>query len=163
MKKNPSNIFENGLKISLYISLVPLFVMPVLVAVDVVTRGILKAPIHDTVEITSFLLSMLISLALPYATYQKRNVVVTLIVNRLPVTARIVLDALTSFFAAGVIYLLSWQAAARGIYSLKVGEFVGAMCIPTYPSRFLFSLGCLLTALALTGQFLQAFRSKRNE
>jgi len=152
------------LRIILYASLAPLFMLPALVTVDVVARNLFNVCVVDAVEISKMLLSMLISLAMPYTAYTRGNVMVSFFVDRLSTNTRAALDSIASLIGAVVFYIMFWQATARAIYSIKTGEFIGAMYIPLYPSRFIFAFGCLLTALALTDHFINFFqRGKCNQ
>jgi len=53
---------------------------------------------------------------------------------------------------------LTTQAVTQAIYSTKGLEFSGALQFPVYPTKWVFALGCFLTAVVLLIQFFSALR-----
>ena len=156
-------IFRKNLEINLYISLVPLIILPVLTTADVVARYIFNSSINSTLEICSLCLSMCVSLALANMTYERENFSVTFLMDRFSARVKKVLNIVTSFISAGICYVLVIPATRKAIYSLKTGEYAGGLEVPVYPAKLLFAFGFLMVALVLTTQFLGDFyRDKGN-
>jgi TRAP-type C4-dicarboxylate transport system permease small subunit len=156
-------IFRNTLKIAFYASLVPLMILVVLIVMDVGARYMFNSAVTSALEISQLLLSMLISLSLGYTTYIKDNFAVAFVVEKLPETVQNIIEMVSCCIASGVCFVLTSQAIKQAIYSTKGKEFTGALQLPVYPTKWVFALGCLLTAIVLVVQFLNAFRrGKRN-
>jgi TRAP-type C4-dicarboxylate transport system permease small subunit len=147
---------KNLIRISFYASIVPTLILMMLTAVDVVLRYLLNTAIPDIVEVTSFLLAILISLAFAHTTYQRDHVEINIIVERLSPRPKFAAEILTSFIGALLLITMTWQALIKALYSLSVGEFLGGMMIPVYPAKFAFAFSCLLTALAMMLRFYEA-------
>lgn len=81
----------------------------------------------------------------------------SLITDKVSPTSQNVLDAITSFIPAVIFFVLAFQATMKAIYSLRVGENIGALAVPVFPARFLFAFGFALSSVALTLHFLCTF------
>lgn len=158
-----AKIFHDIIKVVFYVSVLPLISLMVLTFLDVGARYAFNSSVNSTLEINELLLSILISLAVAYTTYQRDNFSVTFLTDRMTGRKKSVFDAISSFIAAVVCYVLSFQATLQAFYSLESGEYTGALEVPVYPAKFLFAFGCFLTAVVLTIQFGKTFRRKYKE
>jgi len=151
-----NTIIQRIIKMLFYLSAVPLFTIVILTVIDIFARYVFRTSLFDTIEMTSLLLSVIISLGLAYVTYQREHVSVSLFVNMVSDRVKKILDSVTSFIAFTGFSLLTWKAMARALYSLKLGEFVGSREIPVYPAKFIFAFGCLLTTFVLMLIFIDS-------
>ena len=152
-------ILRNIMRYCFYGSFVPVFLLLVVTSLDVGARYIFNSSIDSALEICSMLLSMGISLGLGYVAFEKENFSVTFLLERLPATARIVLNAMTSFIAAGICFIMAVHATKKALYSYEIGEYTGALFkVYLFPAKFLFAFGFLLAGLACTAQFLGGLR-----
>jgi len=156
-------IFRNILKITFYISTVPLMMLVVLTMLDVGARHLFNSAVTSTFEISQLLLSMMISLSLGYTTYIKDNFAVTFVKEKFPETVQRVLDVVACFIASAVCFILTMQASGQAIYSTKGAEFTGALEVPVYPTKWVFAFGFLLTALVLMIQFFGYLRRGKGD
>ena len=125
---------------------------------DVVARYVFASSVPDTAEISGMLLGICISLSLAYTTLQGEQVRFDLVVSRLPARARAVADVGTLLVSSVLFALVAWQTVKRVLYSMKGGEYIGAMEIPVWPAKSVFAFGCLMTALVLAALFASALR-----
>lgn len=128
-------------------SCIPLAVLVVITSADVIARYALAASVPDTIEISSLMLGLLISLALASATGDQVRFDVLL--NMLPPRAQVVVEIFTASLSTIVFLLMGWEAVKRSAQSKAVGEYVGSMEILVWPAKSVFALGCLLTAATL--------------
>jgi TRAP-type C4-dicarboxylate transport system permease small subunit len=139
-------------------TIVPLLALVMITTIDVIARYLFKTAVLDTIEISGMLLGTVISIAFALTTYKEEHVKFSMIVDRFPARAQMVTEVITFFLSAGIFILMAWQAVNRVIYSIKSGEFTGAMEIPIWPVKLVFAFGCLLTSLSLIIRFVTAFR-----
>lgn len=139
-------------------SCAPLMVLVCITTADVAARYIFASSVPDTAEISGMLLGICISLSLAFTTLQGEQVRFDLVVSRLPVRARIAADVITLLISAALFTVIAWQTVKRVLYSMKGGEYIGAMEIPIWPAKSVFAFGCLLTALVLAAMFACAVR-----
>jgi TRAP-type C4-dicarboxylate transport system permease small subunit len=140
-----------------------IIIMMLAMSIDVVFRYLLKMAVLDTMEISSLLLGVTVSLALPFVTDKEEHVRFDLLTDRLSPRGRSGARFITLLISVPLFILLTWQTTRRAISSFKSGEFIGTMETPLWPGKFLFAFGCLLTLLVLLAQFLACFVSKPPE
>jgi len=152
-------ILRNIMRYCFYASFVPVFLLLVITTLDVGARYIFNSSIDSALEICSMLLSMGISLGLGYVAFERENFSVTFLLDRLPATARNILNAMTSFFAASICFILVTHATKKALYSYEIGEYTGALFkVYFFPAKFLFAFGFLLACLAFTVHFIKGLR-----
>ena len=132
--------------------------MMLIMSLDVIFRYVLKTSLLDTLEISSMLLGAVTSLALASVTREDEHIRFTMLTDRISTRAQGLAKAVTLIISAALFSLLTWQTTIRSISTLRRGEFTGSLQIPLWPGRFLFALGCLLTALVLWTQLVTFFR-----
>jgi len=131
--------------------------MTLIMSLDVISRYVLKTSLMDTIEISSMLLGVVVSLALASVTDIGEHIRFSLLTDRLSAKAQGFAKAVTLIISAALFSLLTWQTSLRAISTLRSGEFTGSLEIPLWPVRFLFALCCLLTALVLLTQLISFF------
>ena len=156
-------MFRNVVKICFYISAGPMITLSLLTVLDVGARYILNASINSALDIASQCMSVSISLGMAHVTCNRENFAVAFITDKVSPTSRAVLDAVTSGIAAGIFYVLAYQATMKAIYSLRVGENIGALAVPVFPARFLFAAGFALSSVALTFHLLSTFCPRKSD
>lgn len=111
--------------------------MMLLTAVAVTGRSFLGFPIPGAVELSSYMLSVVILLGIAYTQQEKGHPRVTLLVSKFPDKVQALLEAimyLLSIIVAAVIVWVSWQAAFAygGITSdvLRIAQFPFRLLVP---------------------------------
>ena len=140
-----------------FLSGMAVIAMMLLMSLDVIARYVLKSSILDTIEISSMLLGTVVCLSLVSITYEGEHVKFSVLTDRLSTRHQRLAKAIELIISAALFSVLTWQTAIRAISSLRSGLFVGSLQIPVWPIRFLFMLGCLLTALVLLTQLIIFF------
>lgn len=156
------NVLRNVPRYCHVATFVPLMALVCITTMDVVARYVFASSVPDTAEISGMLLGICISLSLAFTTMRGEQVRFDLVVTRLPGRARIAADVITLLLSAALFAVIAWQTVKRVIYSMKGGEYIGAMEIPVWPAKSIFALGCLLTALVLAALFASAVRRLLN-
>lgn len=146
-------------------SMLALLPMMLLTAAAVIGRSFLGWPIPGAVELSSYMLSVVILLGIAYTQQVKGHPRVTLLVSRLPLRVQALLEVITYFLSlvvAAVIVWVGWQAAFAygGIASdvLRIAQF---------PFRLLVPIGIALLFLELLIDFCTAlvklFQKEKHE
>ena len=150
------NWFNSVLTVNSYINICFLIILTVVTVIDVIARYVFNTSFLDAMTISSFLLAVINALALPGITLGKGHVQVDLIYDRLPAGVRRILDGFNSLLASILFSLLAWFAFAKATHSFRRGVYKGWMKLPEYPAKYLFAVGCLLTAVTFFILFLNA-------
>ncbi|MEO0248902.1 MAG: TRAP transporter small permease [candidate division WOR-3 bacterium] len=147
----------------LIVTVVPVIGMTAIMALDVIARYTLRRAFLDTLEISSMLLGMTISLALASVTYKGEHVQFTMLIERLSPKAQGSAAILTLLITLVVFGALTWQATIRAFSSMREGEFVGSMELPIWPVKLVFAFCCLITMMALATNLVSSVRHERGE
>ena len=151
-----SNLLARVLHACHLAACIPLLILVMLTTGDIVARYAIATSIPDTIEISSLMLGLLISLALPATA--REQVSFDLLLNALGPKARLGMQIVTGLLSMIVFVLMGWEAIKRVARSRAIGEFVGSMEIMVWPAKSIFALGCVLTALALCAMVLSLAR-----
>ncbi len=146
-----------------YVNICFLISMTVVTVIDVIARYIFNTSFLDAMTISSYLLAVINALALPGITLARGHVQVDLIYDRLPAGVRRFLDAGNSLLAGILFSLLAWFAFGRAAHSYRRGVYEGWMKLPEYPAKYLFAVGCLLTAVTFFVLFANVVAGNRKQ
>ncbi len=123
--------------------LIPLML---LTSADVVGRDLFNHPIPGVVELSEYLLTVLILLGLGYAQQVKAHVGISLLTSRVSPPAGLVVQILTTLIGLFVFSLLVWQGLIVGLQERTVSDMLR---IPQVPFRLLVAAGAILVCLEL--------------
>ena len=132
-----------------------LTVMMLLTASDVTLRQF-KFPIMGTIDITAFLMAILVSFGLAYCTIRKGHVKVDLIVERLPIRVQAIIDTITTLLSLGLCTLITWQSFVNMVSVYTSGATSWPLNIIVFPFAGLVAFGFAWFAVVLLADFLNA-------
>jgi len=144
--------------LNFYVCAVSMFVlvpMMFLTTTDVIGRAVFARPVPGAVELSEYMLVIVIILGLAYTQQVKGHPRVTLIVSRLPLRLQAFLDTITNLLGMFIILIVIWQGyvLATGPMAAVVSNTLG---IPQLPFRLLISVGATLLFLELLIDFFAA-------
>jgi TRAP-type C4-dicarboxylate transport system permease small subunit len=125
---------------------IALVAMMFLVTGNVILR-VFGHPIWGSFEIVGFLGTIVISFALIQTTVEGSHLAVEMIVSRLPMSFRKILDIVNHFLSLAVLAVITWQMLAYGKKVLRTGEFSPTLEIPLYP--FLYGIAAAFGVASL--------------
>ncbi|MDP2917208.1 MAG: TRAP transporter small permease subunit, partial [Dehalococcoidia bacterium] len=138
-----------------YFGIVILAAMMLLTAVDVIGRYVFNRPLTGSLELTEFMMVILVAFGLAYTGLQKGHIDVDIVITRLPPKTQAVINAITNTLSLGLFALITWRSVLYG-ESLRVGKFVSSsLFIPIYPFAYLVALGSLLLCLVFLINLLE--------
>ncbi|MDO9535874.1 MAG: TRAP transporter small permease [Bacillota bacterium] len=122
--------------------------MMLLTTVDVIGRAFFPRPVPGVVELSQYMLAVVILLGIAYTQQVKGHPKVTLVVSRLPSLARRVVEIIITMLGLFMVFILIWQGwvLATGRLSTTVSDLLR---IPQLPFRLLVSVGGFLLFLEL--------------
>lgn len=138
------------------IASVILFLMMLLTIADVFLRKVFSKSILGTVELTEFMLAILIFFSLAQTEIMNGHVKVDLVVGRFSERAQGFVDMITQFICFILSGLITWSTL---IYSGKmraVGEVSQDLWIPIYPFIYVVAAGCAILSFTLLIKFFMA-------
>ncbi len=126
-----------------------LLVMAFLITADVFMRYVFNRPIPGSLEITEFMLAVLVFLGLAYAQAQRAHVGVDLVVQKLPPRLAAGVDSAVTLLAILIYAFIVWKSYGNAAQALRTGLESDILGIPHFPFRFLVPIGATLLCLEL--------------
>jgi len=134
---------------SYIVAAVALMSMMMVVVANIIGRIFFSSPVTGTLEIAGFAGVVVASIAIVFAERGHRNVVVDIIMIRLPLWLQRIFKSITyllSFIAIGILF---WAVFKYAVEWFRTGEATLTMSIPHFPFGFIWAgaLFCLCAFL----------------
>lgn len=134
--------------------------MMLLTSTDVLSRAVFAQPIAGSIELSEYMLAVLVLLGLGYTEQEKGNVKVGFVLEKFPPRLQAAVDVLTTLLSLFVVFLLIWQGWAAAFKETTVSYMLR---IPQAPFRFLICVGGFLLWVELFIDLVNACgRLRRN-
>ena len=133
-----------------------LFLMMLLTIADVFLRKVFSWSILGTVELTEFMLVILIFFSLAHTEILNGHVKVDLVMSRFGERTQGLFDMATQLACFILSGLITWSTL---VYSEKMrasGEVTQDLWIPIYPFIYVVGIGCAILTLTLLIKFFMA-------
>ena len=127
-----------------------------IIASDVCMRYLLNYPIPGTVELTEFVLPLVVFLSVAYAAVEQRHVGIDLFYEHLGPRARAIVDVLTSTLSVYILSVITWRLFVYGLEQYASGEAGDILGLPHWPAIMIGVLGCVILVLVLMAKALRA-------
>jgi TRAP-type transport system small permease protein len=152
--RGPSEIFQ---KIGGYF----LAGMMFLTAADVLLRNSLNKPILGALDLTEFMMAIMVTSGLAYVAITKNNINADVFITHLSGRPKIVLNIFTDLISLVIVVLMMWQSFANMNSTLGFGLESSIMKIPIFPFMGIVGFGFALLTLVLIRNFLELFMEVR--
>ena len=146
-----------------YVGAASLFAMTVLTTADVVGRYVFNSPINGTLEVTEFMVLILIFSFLAYTQSQNTHVTVDLLLERFPEKIKRYVKIFNHLVCLGLMGLITWMGYQRAMELLKYGEASPNLGVPHYPFVFFLVLGCLVMCIEYLRNIIELLGSGKGD
>jgi C4-dicarboxylate transporter DctM subunit len=126
------------------IGMAALAVMMVLTSIDVILRYIFNKPLTGSLELTQFLMVVLVAFGLAYTGVNKGHITVDVLTQRLPKRGRAAVNTGDALFCLGVFALITWRSLVYAQALISGHDASSTLLIPLYPFVLLVALGSAL-------------------
>jgi len=138
------------------ISMVLLFLLMFLTAIDVVGRFFFNKPITGTFELTGILLAFVIFYSLGMLQIKDQHIEIDFLTNKFPEKTQDILNMLISFFLFIFLILFTWQLIELMKRLYASNSVSGDLGLPMYLIVAFVSIGALLFTLSFLSQLLKS-------
>lgn len=139
-------------------------VMVALTFFDVIGRRLFGRPIYGANDVTEHLMGLMVFAGLPIVTAAGAHLTVDLFDNMLDRPAFRFWKAITAFFVAAILGLISWLFFEHALNAGQIKEVSQALGVPRQPIYFYMAASCALSAVAaLVTLYTGPLRSEQNE
>jgi len=132
-----------------YAGMAMAIIMMLMVVVDVVMRFVLNKPILGSVELASYMLSIIAFTAIPFVESEEEHIVIPLLFDRFPKKVRLFVNTLVSVIGLGILVLIGLASYLLAAEYLHRGKVTQVLSIPLYPFVFIAALCISLYAIIL--------------
>jgi TRAP-type C4-dicarboxylate transport system permease small subunit len=116
----------------------------IITTTDVISRGFFNKPIPGTLELSEYMLSIIILLGAAYTQQVKGHVGVDFLTKRFTKKTRGFVNIITTFFCMFIVAIMVWQGFVEGIHEKTVSDMLR---VPQWPFRLLVAIGGFLLLL----------------
>jgi TRAP-type C4-dicarboxylate transport system permease small subunit len=120
---------------------------------DVISRSFFNKPIPGTLELSEYMLCIIILLGAAYTQQVKGHVGVDFLTKRFSTRTQGILEILTTLASMLIITIMVWQGFIEGIHEKTVSDMLR---VPQWPFRLLVAVGGFLLLLELLIDLLSA-------
>ena len=132
-----------------------LFLMMILTGADVALRYIFNSPIMGSMEVTEYMMAILVSFGLAYAAINKGNIRAEFILCRLPQMVQKICNSITSLLGLSLFFTATWVFFQYAIEQYIANVSSTVLHIPMFPFIFLVALASLLLTIVLIAEFFE--------
>lgn len=130
-----------------YLGSAALLAIMLLTTSDVIGRYFFNHPVLGALEITEFLVLILIFSFLAHSQAQKSHVSVDLLFQHFPRTMRIIIDIINHLLCLGFMALIVWMGFERAMEIKEFGEATNNLRIVKYPFAYFVVFGCTVLCI----------------
>jgi len=131
-----------------------LALMMFITAADVLLRYIFNRPISGTMELTAYMMVIVVGFGLSYCALVKGLVSVEVLTSRFSPRVQAVLNCITYFFSFCFFSLVTWQSVLYVRLMFESNLVSAVLLIPTFPFIAALALGSLVFTLVILVNFL---------
>ena len=139
-----------------------MFGMMMLTALDVILRYIFNSPILGVLEITEFMMVVIVFFSMSYTQAEKKHVAVDFFVTRLSERKQHIIDLMSYVIYFLILAGICWKSIAKGLELLATNEVSMTLSIPVFPFFFVVALGCVAMCLILMRDMRNTVREFRS-
>lgn len=137
-----------------------LFLLPILIVIDVISRRFFNAPLLGILDITEMFGGLMIFFALPFATAASHQVSADFLLRRFSPAVRVALNLFTRCLGIFLFLLIGWNLILKGIDFYQSGEISATLKLPLYPATFVAGFMCFLQCIVLIADAVRRSRMK---
>jgi TRAP-type C4-dicarboxylate transport system permease small subunit len=130
-----------------YLGTIALLAMMLLTTADVVGRYFFNSPILGALEVTEFLVLILIFSFLAHTQAKKSHVAVDLFFDLLPRSLRSVIDFINHLVCLAFMGLIAYMGIHRALEIKEFGEATNNLGIVKFPFAFFVVFGCAVMCI----------------
>lgn len=139
------------------IAAVILVLLMLLTVTDVFLRKVFSQSILGTVEVSEFLLLLVVFFTLADTEVFNGHVKVDLVMNRFGNRVQAMVDMVTQLACFFLCGLITWSTLVYSEQMRASGEVSQDLWLPIYPFIYIVTVGCAILALTVLINFLKAF------
>jgi TRAP-type C4-dicarboxylate transport system permease small subunit len=140
-----------------YSSAAALFFLMMLTVVHVMGRSFFNSPVKGAIEISAYVLLLIVALGWASAVLGQGHIKVDLVVNRLPKRAQFIITNITLILSFVALALATW---ASGIAAMGDPRYTSVLKIPDIPFKWVMTVGFGMFCICTLAVIIENFRKR---
>ena len=140
------------------IGMVFLIFLMLVITADVILRAALNMPIYGAIEISQFMMLIVVFLALAYTQHAKAHIAVDLLYTRFPQIARFIVDVFVYILSLGIVSVMTWQALVYTGRLYETNRISDILMVPIAPFEIIVLVGLGLFGLVLLVDLIHSIK-----
>ncbi len=132
-----------------WIGAIVLFCMMLLTGLDVTLRYVFNNPILGSMEITEYMMVIVVCFGIAYCAVFRDHVRVDLVTSHLPARVQNILNIIASLVFLQLYVIITWQAIMQGFEHAKHNLSSMTLYIPEAPFNFILAFGSAILCIIL--------------
>jgi TRAP-type transport system small permease protein len=141
-------VIEPVTRLTNYVAIGVLSLMMFFTAIDVLLRYLFNKPIPGDMELTQFMMAVVVSAAVGYCGLQKGHIIVDILFNKLSLKGRAIFNVFHYLVGAILFALICWRTALEGVAVQSRNLTSAVLLIPVFPFYWIVAFGCAVLCLA---------------
>lgn len=133
-----------------------LVVMMLLTGLDVTLRYLFNSPIPGSIELTQYMMPIIITFGLAQCAKEKGHVNVELFISKLSGRKKAFMNSIINLFFFTLFGLITWQSILRALGMIASGLKSEVLSFPIFPFVLMVSLGCGVLSLVVLMDFIKS-------
>ena len=121
---------------------------------DVTLRYVFNRPIGGSIELTQYMMAIIVAFGLAYCAVVKGHVRVDFVISRFRQRTQAVINSITGLLGFGLFSVVTWQLFLYIKELFDSGQSSVVMLIPAFPFVAVVALGGAILCLVLLADFL---------
>ncbi len=123
--------------------------MMLITVADVIGRRIFNQPIPGAMELSIFMMVIVVFFSIAYCEFRRGHIAIGLVVSRLRQSSQVIIDSLMYILFLATFGWLTWQLCLYAIDVWRNNTVSGVLEVPTFPFIFVAAFGCALLSLVV--------------
>lgn len=128
-----------------------------LTVANVIGRDFLRSPVEGTMELSSYMLAMIVALGLGWLALQRRHIKVDLMMDRLPKRAQYIIDNALLIVTFILLALMTWDNV---VATMATTSFTPILHLKLSPFRWVFTVGLGVFCICTLAMIIENFRKR---
>ena len=130
-------------------------IMMLMVVVDVIVRFTFNKSILGSVELASYMLSIIAFTTIPFVESERMHIAIPLLFDRFPKKVRLFVSALVGFIGIGILVLITLTSYLLAVEYIGRGKVTAILSIPIYPFVFIAAVCISLYTIILIANTIE--------
>lgn len=130
---NAQKVLHKLSKGLVYVGMTTTIMMMLMVVTDVIMRFAFNKPILGSVEVASYMLSIIAFTAIPFVESEEGHIVIPIVFDRFPKKIKVIINTFSGIVGVAILVAIAWASFLLATEYIGRGRTTQVLNIPIYP------------------------------